>query len=246
MAENWVGLDGPDAAKQQEQAEADKKVWEDRVRQVSFGTVEPSAGPQPKGPPGTPQSGEVMKQSQVAGINQTYNMTPGPEGFAIHTREFTLDPDSYKNQFLNSQKMTLNNRIQGLQQQQAPTAQAASVGPMAQASWNKAGYQTANAAQGTFQGAGQQSDAQVQAALGGANSVSGQQGSFAQYLAQVARGEGPSIAGQQMQQGMNRSISNAMALAAAQNGQNPSLALRNIQDQTAQAQQQTINQARNC
>ncbi len=46
-----------------------------------------------------------------------------------------------------------------------------------------------------------------------------------------------------MQQGMDRNVSQAMALAATQNGQNPSLAMRNVQDLNAQAQQQTINQA---
>lgn len=70
----------------------------------------------------------------------------------------------------------------------------------------------------------------------------GQSGLAAQLQAQAA-GQGPSLAQSQLQQGTNRNIAQAMALAASQRGSTAGQGLRQIAQQTTAANQQAAQQS---
>lgn len=75
-----------------------------------------------------------------------------------------------------------------------------------------------------------------------ANQWRGQQDLLAQNLQAQMRGEGPSVAQLQMQQGLNQSLGNAASMAASQRGVSPAMAMRLAQQNQAQMAQNTVGQ----
>lgn len=121
-------------------------------------------------------------------------------------------------------------------------------GPSAAAFQNQNYGQDANAYQGALSTAQQQADpvhaAMAQAAqanLAQSNQSRGQMQGLAGTLAQTAAGQGPSVASQQLTQGLQQQLQQQMAAAASTSGggANPFLAQRQLSDQAAQAQQAT-------
>lgn len=73
--------------------------------------------------------------------------------------------------------------------------------------------------------------------------IRAQQLSLAQQLQAQASGQGPSLAQMQLQQGRDQNIATAMALAASQRGMTAGQGLRQIADQTANANQAAAQEA---
>lgn len=73
------------------------------------------------------------------------------------------------------------------------------------------------------------------------NNVQPQQNDFAKQLAANALGQGPSIAQAQLKSAMDRNLQQQIGAAHANRAINPALASRQINNQAAQAQQQTAN-----
>lgn len=72
-----------------------------------------------------------------------------------------------------------------------------------------------------------------------------QQQTLAGQLSAQAAGQGPSLAMNQLRQGTDRNIQQAMAMAASQRGANPALALRQLGGQVVMANQQAASDAAN-
>jgi hypothetical protein len=114
----------------------------------------------------------------------------------------------------------------------------------------RAGINGRNAQQINYQPASSQSMNAAQ--LGSASLMSPEQQQFrggqaglVQDLQNQANGIGPSLAQQQLQQGTEANINSAMALGASQRGLTAGQNLRNISDQTANANQQAAQNAAN-
>ena len=79
--------------------------------------------------------------------------------------------------------------------------------------------------------------------MGASNQFRNSQLSLVEQLQQRAAGQGPTVAGAQMDAGMEQSIAAANAAAVSNRGGNPALAQRIVQQQAAQQQQATAQQA---